>query len=187
MVPRVFAPALRPAGGFRIDPALVYAVARVESNFNPAAVSAAGARGLMQLMPETAAYIGGGGYQNVLRLHDPAVNLHLGQKYLAYLAGVDGVGNDLIRVLASYNSGPGLFQRWAASIRDLGDPLLFLEAIPITETRQFVIRALTYTWLYAGRLHVPAPTLDAMAAGSFPPFTPAAAEPKITVLSTSAN
>ncbi|MGE0223236.1 MAG: lytic transglycosylase domain-containing protein [Acetobacteraceae bacterium] len=185
-VPLVRAPRLRPAGGFKLDPALVYAVTRVESNFNAGAISPAGARGLMQLMPDTASYIGNG-YQSVSRLHDPGVNLQLGQKYLAYLARVDGVGNDLVRVLASYNSGPGNFQRWADGVRDMGDPLLFLEAIPIVETRQFVTRALTYTWLYAGRLHLPAPSLDALAAGSFPPFTPASTEPKMTILTTSGN
>ncbi len=66
-------------------------------------------------------------------------------------------------------------------MHDDDDPLLFIEAIPVDETRRFVERALTYTWIYAARLHVPAPSLDDMAAGQFPRFTPAAVEGKIAL------
>ncbi|MBN8926064.1 MAG: lytic transglycosylase domain-containing protein [Rhodospirillales bacterium] len=169
-------PRLRPAGGFSVDPALVYALARIESNFDTSAVSPAGARGLMQLMPVTAQYIVGNPQLSWERLHDPGFNLALGQRYVRYLAKLDGIDDDLIRVLASYNSGPGNFLRWGAEVRDGGDPLMFLEAIPVPETRGFVTHVLTYTWIYAARLHVPAPSLDALAAGSFPRFTPPAAE-----------
>jgi soluble lytic murein transglycosylase-like protein len=165
-------PALRPAGGFRVDPALVYALTRVESNFDADAVSSAGARGLMQLMPVTAQYVGGDASLGDAGLHDPAVNLELGQRYVIMLAEQDAIGGNLLRLLASYNVGLGGFLSWAATMRDDGDPLLFIETIPIDETRRFVERALTYTWLYAARLHVPAPSLDDMAAGKFPRFTP---------------
>jgi hypothetical protein len=164
-------PRLRPAGGFRVDPALVYALTRLESNFDSAAVSPAGARGLMQIMPVTADYIAGVSLAD-FRLHDPGLNLDLGQRYVRYLAQQDGIGSDLIRVLASYNSGPGSFLRWAGSVHDNGDPLLFIEGIPNPETRAFVPHALAYTWIYAARLHLPAPSLDALAAGNFPRFTP---------------
>jgi soluble lytic murein transglycosylase-like protein len=168
-------PKLRPRGGFRVDPALVYALTRLESNFDPAAVSAAGARGLMQLMPVTAGYVlhaSGVAAEGAGRLlHDPAYNLDVGQRYVAYLAQLDGVGDDLIRVLSCYNSGPGSFARWSAELRDGGDPLLFIEAIPVPETRAFVQHALAYTWIYAARLGRPAPSLDALAAGAFPRFT----------------
>ncbi|MBN8901206.1 MAG: lytic transglycosylase domain-containing protein, partial [Rhodospirillales bacterium] len=98
------------------------------------------------------------------------------------LATQDGIDNDLIRVLASYNSGPGNFLRWSSDVRDGGDPLLFLEAIPVSETRNFVTHVLTYTWIYAARLHVPAPSLDALAAGGFPRFTPRAPERTVAFL-----
>ena len=166
--PSVPMPRLRPAGGFHVDPALVYALARVESNFDPAAVSPAGAHGLMQLMPSTAQMLLGNAPMDKARLHEPSVNLALGQRYLTYLARLDGVGNDLLQVLASYNAGPGSVIRWRETLRDGGDPLLFLELIPNPETRAFVPRVLLYSWAYAARLHRSPPGLDALAAGAFP-------------------
>jgi hypothetical protein len=168
-------PRLVPRGGFRVDPALVYALARLESNFDPSVVSPAGARGLMQLMPVTAGYIGndpslaGAGR---MRLHDPALNLDIGQRYLMFLTRQDGIDGDLIRLLASYNSGTGSFARWNAEMRDGGDPLLYIESIPNNETRAFVQHVLAYSWIYAARLRLPAPSLDVLAAGDFPRFDP---------------
>ena len=72
-------PLLRPAGGFRMDPAFVYAVVRHESNFQPLAVSPVGARGLMQVMPATAVGIGAIGEGQTDRLNDPSTNLAIGQ------------------------------------------------------------------------------------------------------------
>ncbi|APH55165.1 Soluble lytic murein transglycosylase [Granulibacter bethesdensis] len=165
-------PALKPQGGFSISPALVYGLTRVESNFNASAVSAVGARGLMQLMPQTANYVAET-HTGAARLHDPAVNLKLGQRYVAYLADSDVTGGDLLRILASYNSGPTSFSRWGAQIQHHGDPLLFIEAIPLEETRSFIQRTLTYSWIYAARLGIDAPGLDELAAGIFPHFTAA--------------
>ncbi|HEY4043882.1 MAG TPA: lytic transglycosylase domain-containing protein [Rhodopila sp.] len=167
-------PTLRPAGGFSIDPALVYALTRLESNFDTKSISPAGARGLMQIMPATAQYITGNSFYAPARLHDPASNLEIGQRYVAYLSHLDGIDNDLMRMLASYNSGPGSFLRWSSEIRDDGDPLLFVEAVPVAETRAFVTHALVYSWIYAARMHLPAPSLDDLAAGEFPRFTPPA-------------
>lgn len=173
-------PRLRPIGGFRTDPALVYALARLESNFNAAAISPAGARGLMQLMPQTAGYIAGGHATPgsiARRLHDPALNLELGQRYMAYLAGVGSVHGSLIKLLAAYNSGPGSFEHWAGTIQDENDPLLFIESIPIRETRHYVRRALAYTWRYAALMHLPSPSLDTLAAGRWPRFSAPAKRP----------
>jgi peptidoglycan lytic transglycosylase len=172
-------PSLRPSGGFRIDPALVYALTRLESNFDATAVSPAGARGLMQIMPTTARYITGNDSLGGDALHNPSLNLDVGQRYVAFLARQDASEDDLIRMLASYNSGPGSFLRWSSRMHDAGDPLLFMEAIPNDETRAFVQRVLTYTWIYAARLGLPAPSLDELAAGQFPRFTPPAARGKL--------
>ncbi len=173
--PRDFArfpvPRLRPQDGYRIDPALLYGLVRIESNFNAAAVSPVGARGLMQVMPVTAGYVTGDpslAGANQQRLHDPAFNLEVGQRYVAYLGQHQDINDDLIRLLASYNAGPGNLSRWSNNIVDKGDPLLFIEAIPVGETRAFVQRVLTYSWIYASRLRLPSPSLDELAAGVFP-------------------
>lgn len=162
----------RPTGGFRIDPALMYGLARLESNFDPQAVSPAGARGLMQIMPITLEQVlrDGPASPRRVRLHDPATNLDLGQRYLIQLARFESIGGDLIRLLASYNAGPGSYGRWAGTIRHGGDPLLFIESVPIDETRAYIPRALALTWLYAAQFGLPSPTLDEIAAGSWPTF-----------------
>jgi soluble lytic murein transglycosylase-like protein len=167
-------PRLRPAHGFQVDPAMVYGLARTESNFDTALVSPAGARGLLQIMPDTASFIVGNAHAGAFRtlLHDPAVNLDLGQRYVSYLAGNEAVNGDLIRLLAAYNAGPTSFARWAPQVRDKGDPLLFIEAIPVDETRAHVPRVLTYTWIYAAELHLPASSLDELAAGGWPRYHP---------------
>ena len=171
---RFHVPQLHPRDGFHVDPALIYALTRLESNFDPAAVSPMGARGLMQIMPVTAGYISadpGFARHGSARLRDASLNLELGQRYVSYLARQDVVSGDLIRLLASYNAGPGSLQRWTGDIRDGGDPLMFIEAIPAAETRHFVQRVLAYTWLYAARLLLPAPSLDELASGAFPRFS----------------
>lgn len=167
-------PRLEPAEGFRVDPALLYALARQESNFDPEAVSRAGARGILQVMPATAAYVANdpslraGG---AARLHDPALSLEIGQRYLLYLSRHEAVGGDLIRLLAAYNAGPGNLARWLPAARHRDDPFLFIEAIPIEETRGHVQRVLAYSWIYASRLGLPAPSLEALVRGAFPQFS----------------
>jgi peptidoglycan lytic transglycosylase len=156
---------LRPANGFVVDPPLVYALVRHESNFHPGAVSSAGARGLMQLMPRTAHAVAG---EQARQLHDPAVNLAIGQKYLLTLAEDDAIDGDLIRVLASYGQGQGGLRKWVDAVRDEGDPLMFVEAIPSGATRGFIQNALVYSWHYAAELRLPANSLDALATGRYP-------------------
>ncbi len=167
---RFTVPRLAPRGGFTTDPALVLGIARTESNFEVRLVSRAGASGLMQIMPATADFITGGRPGNVF---DPANNLALGERYLAWLGASPGIDANLLKVLASYNAGPNAFASWSKRIVDHGDPLMFLEAIPIDETRAFIPRVLTYTWLYAARMgRVPA-SLDALAADTWPRYRPA--------------
>lgn len=163
-------PPLHPNGGFRLSPALIYGLARAESNFDPEAVSPAGAMGLMQLRPETAASISGSTRLSARRLKDPGVNLDLGQRWVAHLAQDETINGNLIELLASYNDGVGNFANWSDKI-DANDPLMYIEAIPVVETRRFVQRALTYAWLYAARLGLHAPGLDSIVAGAFPHFT----------------
>lgn len=175
--PRDFAryplPSLMPEGGYRVDPALLYALALQESRFDAAAVSRAGARGILQIMPATASYVANDSSlrgENAGRLHEPGFGLELGQRYIHYLARHEAVGGDLIRLLAAYNAGPGNLVRWLPSAQHRQDPLLFIESIPINETRAFVQRVLGFSWVYASRLGLPSPSLDALAGGSFPRF-----------------
>ena len=161
---------LQPAGGFQLDPALVYALTRLESNFDADAVSPAGARGLMQLMPSTAGFVlaGNGPLARTPALYNPATNLDLGQRYLLQLTQRDSIGSDLIRMLTAYNAGPGTFGKWMDVMAPEDDPLLFIESIPGAEARAYVPRALAYSWLYAAQLRLPAPSLDELAVGLWP-------------------
>ena len=157
-----------PQGGWTIDKALVLAFARQESAFNPNARSHAGARGLMQLMPATAATLGGRAIKD--KLHDPEVNLALGQKYLGKLLGDAPVKGNLLLLAAAYNAGPGKLGQWLATMKHNDDPLLFIEALPSRETRSFVERVMCNYWIYRSRLGQPAPSLDSVAFGAWPKY-----------------
>jgi soluble lytic murein transglycosylase-like protein len=149
------------------EDALVLAVMRQESNFSMAAISPAGARGLMQLMPATARYIG---REEGLRgsVNNPADNLALGQAYVRYLGEQAGIDDNLLAVLASYNAGPGAAAPWYQQIKANSDPLMFIESIPTDQTRRFVKQVLADSWLYAEEIGLKPASLDALAAGNFP-------------------
>ena len=155
-----------PKGGWQVDKALVYAFVRQESSFNPKARSAAGAAGLMQLMPATAASVAGAPVKD--KLADPEFNLGLGQKYLAKLMAEEPVSGNLLMLAAAYNAGPGKLGQWLASMKHNNDPLLFIESLPSRETRVFVERVMTNFWIYRSRMGQQSPSLDAVAAGAWP-------------------
>ena len=165
-------PPWRPATGFRIDRALLYAFMRQESAFDPNARSGAGARGLLQLMPATATYIArreNFQYQGRRELHRPDLNLDLAQRYIGYLSGYDFVGDNLFAIAAAYNGGPGNLLKWQQHTAT-EDPLLFIETLPSRETRMFVERVLTNFWIYRHRLGQQLPSLAAIAAGGWPRY-----------------
>ena len=156
---------------FAIDRALVHAFIRQESQFKATAKSRSGARGLMQLMPRTASFIAADRslrWSNRAGLYAPDLNLALGQKYLNHLLSDQSVDGDLVRLVVAYNGGPGNLKKWLKRVRHQDDPLLFIEAIPSSETRNFVERVLANLWVYRLRLGQPAPSLDAVAAGDWP-------------------
>ncbi len=160
-------PALRPAGGFTIDPSLLYALARTESGFNADAVSICGARGMMQLMPETAHFIARN--QGISgAVSDPATSLALGQAYIRYLGQQPGIDDNLLAILASYNAGPGAAAAWYNAMQEDSDPLLFIETIPNDQTRHFVHDVLTDSWIYAEEIGLRPASLDDLAQGNFP-------------------
>lgn len=159
-------PHWEPRGGFRVDRALIYALIRHESGFDPEARSPAGAIGLMQLMPGTAAIMGGRRPQALL---DPVINVTLGQDYLLRLLAEPSTGGDLFRLLASYNAGPGNLIQWREA-QKTSDSLLFLETLPSDETRRYVQRVMASYWVYQEQLGQRATSLDAVAAGKWPAY-----------------
>ena len=168
------APDWRPKGGYKIDRALVFALIRQESRFNARAKSRAGARGLMQLMPGTARFMSRrGNFRGRARnqLYEPELNISLGQKYIQHLLKNEDILGNLILLTAAYNGGPGNLAKWRRRIPYDGDPLLFMESIPSSETRIFIERVLANLWVYRMRLGQPAPSLDAIAAGEWPTYT----------------
>jgi len=166
-------PQYTPPGGYHIDPCLVLAFARAESGFRARAVSAAGARGVMQLLPGTATLVDGAAAAKS-RLTDPAYNLGLGERYLQDL--MTQTNGNLFQLAAAYNAGPAALTRWLVARPDLtDDPLLFIESIPYSETRNYIKHVITYYWLYAKRTKSDAPTLDETAEGKWPRYMPSGA------------
>jgi soluble lytic murein transglycosylase-like protein len=157
----------QPKEGYKIDPALIHAIMRQESKFDPEAQSPAGARGLMQLMPRTARYVAKGLKHDASlnTLTDPQTNLELGQKYIEELLNDKSVNNDLMSLLIAYNAGPGNLSRWKKMWPGVKDPLLFIEIMPSAETRGYVERVLANYWIYRLREGQETQTLDALAAG----------------------
>jgi soluble lytic murein transglycosylase len=145
-----------PSGG-AVEHALLFAVTRQESGFDREAVSRAGARGLMQLMPATASDIA-----NKVQLPfsaerltaDGAYNVLLGRAYLETL--IDDFGGSYPLAIAGYNAGPGRVRQW---LRDYGDPrggkidmVDWIENIPLSETRNYVQRVLENLQIYRGQV-----------------------------------
>lgn len=137
--------------------ALVHAIIRQESMFDPDAQSGAGARGLMQLMPATARSMSKKvslPYRRSWLTSKPKYNMTLGSYYIAKL--VDRYDGSYPLAIAAYNAGPGRVDRW---IRDFGDPrkdeidlIDWIEMIPIYETRNYVQRVLEGVYVYRLRL-----------------------------------
>src|SRR5262249_4716162 len=120
---------------------------RQESVFNPSAVSRAGARGLMQVMPATGQLISkrqGSGTISAADLFNPTLNIKLGMSYLAQLLEQFG---RIEYAAAAYNAGPGRAQRWIAE-RGSMDIEDWIESIPFSETRGYVQGVLRYTANY---------------------------------------
>lgn len=140
---------------FDLEPALLYAVMRQESLYRPDAESAAGARGLMQLRPGTAAGIArslGAGPPGTFDLLEPATNIRIGAAELARL--LERYDGHLVVALAAYNAGPAAADRWLPPEPVAGD--VWLENVPFNETRDYVRRVLwnivVFEWLENDRV-----------------------------------
>ncbi len=137
---------------WQVDTALIYGLMRAESAMQPDALSPAGARGLLQLMPGTARAVAqrnGLGYNGSGDLLNPAVNLPLGIAHLAELQA--RYSGDWIRVAAAYNAGINAVARWEAE-RPAADPDVWLETLPFFETRDYVPRVLAFATIYEWQL-----------------------------------
>ncbi|WP_199229288.1 lytic transglycosylase domain-containing protein [Caulobacter endophyticus] len=139
------------------ETAFVYSISRQESNFDPRARSGVGARGMMQLMPPTAAGVARklGESHSVDRLFEPDYNMRLGSVYLGDM--INRFSGSYIMAAAAYNAGPGRPPQWTALCGDprgaSTDPLDFIECIPFSETRNYVMRTLETTMVYRARLN----------------------------------
>lgn len=170
-------PTWRPQQGWRVDRALAFAHALQESNFRTDAVSPAGARGLMQVMPGTGRHMARtqGTSVTPAQLLTPSINLEYGQSYLEYLRDLPTTGGLLPRVIASYNAGPAPIAQW--NIRfDQSDPLLFLETIPYWETRGYVPIVLRNYWIYEEQTADRSVSRRALVQGMWPRFPGARGE-----------
>ena len=138
--------------GYESDSSIIHAIARQESQFNRTAVSHAGARGLMQLMPGTAREQAGKmgiGYQPVELTSNPDLSIKLGAGFFRRVYANYG---SYPLTIAAYNAGPGNVNKW---LRANGDPRTgaidmvdWVEAIPIQETRNYVQRVLENAVVY---------------------------------------
>ena len=117
-----------------IDPYLILSIMRQESSFNPKALSKAGARGLMQLMPATEKRFSKRTPTSWSKRKD--LNIKIGITYLDYL--FKKYNGDLIYTLASYNAGENWVKKWQKEILNNKDPLIQIESIPYRETRNYI-------------------------------------------------
>ena len=137
------------------DPSIVYAMVRRESAFDSNAGSTAGARGLMQLMPSTGELMArhlGEMPPSANSLLEPERNLRYGISYLKEL--LDKFGNHFALAIAAYNAGPTRVERWLPAEHPLPADL-WVETIPIIETRQYVAAVLSYAIIYQAQLSQP--------------------------------
>lgn len=154
---------------YEVDPALIHAIVLQESKFNPKAQSPDGARGLMQIMPSTASLVvkdptlqTAEGSQ---RLLDPKTNIQIGQRYLKNLLENRAVGGDVAKLLVAYNAGPGNLAKWNEHMKDITDPLLYIESIPSGQTREYVERVISSYWIYKLRSGRDIPSFASLVAG----------------------
>ena len=139
------------------EPAFVHGIIRQETEFDTAAVSGSGARGLMQLMPASAKHdagLAGLPYNFSDLTQNPIYNARLGMVEMA--DDLSLYGGSYVLTAAAYNAGKGNVNRWIATYGDprspVVDPLDWIEEIPFTETRNYVERVLENTEVYRNRL-----------------------------------
>ena len=159
-LPEIAYPVIKMTGDHP-EQALLHAIVRQESNFDTGAVSHAGARGLMQLMPATARSVAkrlGVRYSPGKLVLDQNYNVKLGQAYLGQM--INRFDGSYILAIASYNAGPSAAKRWVQQFGDPREPgvdvIDWVESIPYRETRNYVQRVIENLQVYRTRLGGPA-------------------------------
>ena len=156
------------------ETSLILAITRQESGFDPLVRSGVGARGMMQLMPTTAAIVARkmGVDYSVSRLDDPEYNMRLGSGFLGQL--VNQFSGSYVMAIAAYNAGPGRPVQWATYCGDprggATDPIDFIECIPFSETRNYVMRVMEGMQVYRAKLNggsAPVTLTSDMARGAY--------------------
>ena len=135
-----------------LDPAIVFGLIRRESVFDQFARSPAGARGLMQIMPQTGRQIARSlkeKWNSVASLFNPAVNVKYGTYY--YKQMLDRFGGHCALAAAAYNAGPGRVDSWLPKYGPMPADI-WIETIPFKETREYVTAVLEYTMIYQQRM-----------------------------------
>lgn len=131
-----------------LDPAIVFGLIRRESVFDPLAKSPAGARGLMQIMPQTGRQIAqklNEKWRSESSLFDPNVNVRYGAHY--YKRMLDRYDGHFALAAAAYNAGPGRVDRWLPKNKAMPADI-WMETIPYKETREYVAAVLGYAVIY---------------------------------------
>lgn len=162
-------PLWTPTGGFKVDPAFLFALMRQESRFDAFAESPAGARGLMQIMPGTAKLVSiHAGDKDSDALFNPIINLTMGQRYIEALQADLGGRADPMTLAVAYNMGPNALAKWRKKMGRGKDPLLFVEGFSDLEPRLHAKRVLASFWIYCMRFGRGGDSLVAMAKGKWP-------------------
>ncbi len=162
-------PDWEPLGGWSIDRALLFAITKQESGFKTTAKSGAGANGLMQLMPGTAKIVARAAKMKMsdIDMSNPEHNMFLGQQHIVDLLAQPCIGNNIIKMLASYNAGMGMMTKFEKAF-DTSDPLLYIESFPAYETRNYIKRVMSNLWLYRAKLNQPLTSMEDLADGKWP-------------------
>ena len=167
-------PHWQPTAGFSVDPALLYALIRQESGFRASAIGPGGSLGLMQLMPKTASMMREDSMLG--SASEPVMNMTLGERYVAHLLNNELVDGNLFYMLAAYNAGPARLKEWREAITDHDDPLLFVESIPYSVTRHYVMQVMTNYWIYSELAGTSNSSTYALLKGKWPIYRVASAE-----------
>jgi soluble lytic murein transglycosylase len=174
-----------PDGG-AAEPALILAITRQESSFDPNVRSGAGARGMMQLMPGTAKILARkiGVSYSPAQLDEPDYNMRLGATFLGQL--VNQFSGSYIMTAAGYNAGPGRPTQWTQFCGDprggQTDPVDYIECIPFSETRNYVMRVMENVQVYRAKMNGGSAPITLMAdlkRGSYSYGAPATSLPTV--------